>query len=247
MQNVKFNNVITNIQHVLVVVCLVGVISFGYSFRSYQEVVNGRLDSGFSQVTTSSAQQIKAGFYGLEKQVTPVTTQATATLKAGQTLLDTANRQLGSVDLDARSKEATKSLTDTAASVSSLAASLSASATKVNTALDSVNDALPYILDCDPSHAGPDCLPNKYLELAGESEKTLKAVARAAPDVAASIQLMASAGPKIEASVDGIADDFHGITSEGLVAVKKFNKPLTKMQKLGAFVKLGMVIVIKAL
>ena len=235
-----FNKVITNVQHVLVVVCLLGVISMGYSFRSYQEVVNHKLDSGFTQVTTSSATQIKNGFDALEKQVTPVTMQATATLKAGQNLLVTANKKLGTVDLDARTKEATQSLADITGSVETLSNALSLSATKVNTSLDSVNEALPYILDCDPAHAGADCLPNKYLEVAGETEKTLKAVSFAAPAIAASVKDSA-------ASVNGIAADVHGITTEGLKAVKVYTTPPTKMQKFEALVKTSAYIVVKAI
>ena len=54
-----------------------------------------------------------------------------------------------------------------------------------------VNEALPYILDCDPSHAGGDCLPNKYLEITHDAENALHAVSNAAPKIAGDVTRIA--------------------------------------------------------
>lgn len=83
------------------------------------------------------------------------------------------------------------SLTTGSAAVAQQQQDLSAALKPMREAAEQVNEALPYILDCDPSFAGGDCAPNKYLELTHDAENTLHAVSKAAPSVASDVTRIA--------------------------------------------------------
>lgn len=104
-------------------------------------------------------------------------------------------------------------------------ATLAATLRPLTETAQQVDDALPYIIDCDPSFAGADCFPNRYLEIANETEDTLKAVAAAAPKMATQVELIAASSAGVAASADATG-------KEVVKAAKRFNAPQTKMQAL---------------
>lgn len=140
-----------------------------------------------------------------------------------------AEVQSATVDADARAGQALDIVRGAAEGsneqLSRANETLAAAIKPVAETAQQIDDALPYIIDCDPSFAGADCLPNRYLEIANETEKTLKAVAAAAPSMATSVDAIAT-------SSAGVADSADETGKQVVIAAKRFNAPQTKMQQL---------------
>jgi hypothetical protein len=113
-------------------------------------------------------------------------------------------------------------LTQTATIATATAATLK----PVQEASVQIDEALPYIINCDPSYAGADCLPNKYLEITHSANTAFFAVAQASP---------------------AIAKDVHGIADDAKQAADKFVAPPTKWEKVKAFAVLIGTILAKGL
>lgn len=97
----------------------------------------------------------------------------------------------------------------------------------VKSSADQVSTALPDFLDCqqDDFHAGnKNCLYIRYGDLSSSLDRTLSAVAQAAPD-------MVKSADKIAASSVSTSDSIAATGIEVKKAARRFNQPQTKWQQ----------------
>lgn len=202
--------------------------------------LNTTANSKFEELRTDLKNELDPVSKGAVKTLTAATgtlTAATGTITGAGTTMATLNTKVNAVDvaglnasvknIGLASKAAGTALTGTATALASVAKPLSES-------VQQVDAALPDFLDCFADGAGnPNCLYNRYVGIAGDSEQTMRAVREAAPRVAA--------------AVEGMTEDGHKITADAVKVADKYTAPPTWWERIEAYSDSIIWVVLKAL
>jgi hypothetical protein len=128
---------------------------------------------------------------------------------------------------DRHTGEALDILRTAAASIATQMSGLTATLKPIQETAQQLDDAAPLWLDCE---FNPDCAFNRYQGVSKAFEKTAQVIAKEAPAMAASVD-------RIAASSAGVAMSADETGKEVTIAAKRFNAPLTTLQKVQMWIQ----------
>lgn len=221
-------------KYVVPAILIVGLAGLGWGGYKAEQRLEAELKVGLTNLTQTSSNAISGWGGAMQKQldvkVTPVTTQATATLKQGQELLKQgtglvadARKKLEPIDLTKVQNGVTTELADADKLTLALAdttLSMKDTVAAWNEDLKPFTECAYYDADGTPVGGNPDCAFNRFMGSSKAIEKAMqsldKMIERDGPKIA-------DAAAETSASVASAANSLD-------IEAKALTKPQTKLQ-----------------